>query len=184
MDALVMCGGEGTRLGADVEKPLLEINTRPMVDHVCEALAASHVDRTYAVASPATPETAARVDCPVIETPGEGYVADLQRALSDDRISRPVLTVAADLPLLDRSAINRILDASTGSLTVAIPVGRKRALGVSVDTAYRDGGRLLTPAGINVVGGAADDTLVARDRRLAVNVNRPRDARRAAWFRQ
>jgi len=177
-----MCGGEGTRLGAAVEKPLFEVGGRPMVDRVCAALTASRVDRTYAVTSPATPETAAHVDCPTIETPGEGYVADLQRALADDRLTRPVLTVAADLPLLDGAAVDRVLDAVAGSLTVAVPVGRKRALGVSVDTAYRDGGRLLTPAGVNVVGESEDDTLVTRDRRVVVNVNRPRDARRAAWL--
>jgi adenosylcobinamide-phosphate guanylyltransferase len=176
-----MCGGRGTRLGAAVEKPRYRIAGTPMVERVLGALASSRVDRTFAVTSPATPETAAAVDCPRIETPGEGYVADLDRALSDGRVSEPVLTVAADLPALDGAAVDTVLDAAAGALTVAVPVGRKRALGVSVDTAFRHEGRRLTPAGINVVGDGTD-VLVTRDVRFAVNVNRPADADRAAWI--
>jgi len=177
-----MCGGEGTRLNAGVEKPLFEVAGTPMVDRVLEALTASRVEGTLAVVSPATPETARHLDCPTVETPGDGYVADLERALADERISRPVLTVAADLPLLDGPAVDAVLDAADGSLAVAVPVGRKHALGVSVDTAFRHGGQLVTPAGINVVGDGEDQTQTSRDRRYAVNVNRQRDARRAAWL--
>jgi adenosylcobinamide-phosphate guanylyltransferase len=176
-----MCGGEGRRLEADVEKPLYPVAGRPMVERVADALAASRVDRAFAVPSPATPETAARLPLPTIRTPGEGYVADLDRALADDRVSTPVLTVAADLPALDGTAVDAVLEAADGVLTVAVPVGRKRALGVRVDTAFRHGGCLVAPAGINVVGDG-DAVRVARDPRFAVNVNRPADASAAGWF--
>jgi len=176
-----MCGGEGTRLGADAEKPLYPVAGWPMVERVADALAASRVDRTFAVPSPATPETAARLSLPTIRTPGEGYVADLDRALADDRVSTPVLTVAADLPVLDGTAVDAVLEAADGGLTVAVPVGRKRALGVRVDTAFRHGGCLVAPAGINVVGDG-DAVRVARDPRFAVNVNRPVDASAAEWL--
>jgi adenosylcobinamide-phosphate guanylyltransferase len=178
-----MCGGRGTRLDAPAEKPLLEVAGVPMVERVRRALAASRIDRIYAVTTPVAPETAASVDLPRIRTPGEGYVPDLRAALADDRVTEPVLTAAADLPLLDGSAVDAVLaaaDAGRG-LTVAVPVGRKRGLGFSVDTTLRRAGRRLTPAGINVVGDA-DETSVTTDRRLAVNVNRPSDARRAEWL--
>jgi adenosylcobinamide-phosphate guanylyltransferase len=177
-----MCGGRGTRLDATVEKPRYRVAGTPMVERVLGALAASRVDRAFAVTSPATPETAAAVDCPRIETPGEGYVADLDRALADRRVDTPVLTIAADLPALDGPAVDTVLDAADGALTVAVPVGRKRALGLTVDTAFRQGGRQVTPAGINVVGDGGGDVLVTRDARFAVNVNRPSDARTAGWF--
>lgn len=183
MDALLMCGGHGTRLATDHEKPVFPIAGVPMVERVRRALVDSRVDRIFAVTSPATPETAAAVECPTIETPGEGYVVDLDRALADDRINRPVLTVAADLPLLDGDAVDAVLTAASGSLSVVVPVGRKRALGLSVDTQFRHHGQAVTPAGINVVGESADDDVrVWRDRRYAVNVNRRRDARVAAWI--
>ena len=193
MDALVMCGGRGTRLGADREKPLVPVAGEPMVDRVCDALAASRVDRVVAAVSPHTPEMRAhlreRADdrasgdagdgtgtLAVVETPGEGYVADLRDALGDDRLSKPVLTVAADLPLLDGAAVDRVLDAHDGgSLTVAVPAAHKRELGVSVDTTFEREGRELAPAGVNVVGDGPDSTVVFDDSGFTVNVNRPDD---------
>ena len=180
MDALVMCGGRGTRLDADAEKPLVDVGGEPMVDRVLGALSDSDVGTAYAVVSPHGPDTRAHLESrvPLVETPGDGYVADLGVALADERVSRPVLTVAADLPLLDGPAVDRVLDAHEGgSLTVAVSADRKRDLGASVDSTFDRDGRELAPSGVNVVGpsGAAERTLVVDDARLAVNVNRPVD---------
>ena len=178
-----MCGGRGTRLG-DGEKPLSEIAGVRLLDRVRDALAASRVRTVYAVTSPAAPETAASAEEPVIETPGDGYVRDLRTALADDRVEQPVMTVAADLPLLDGEALNAVLEAADGrTLTVAVPAGRVRALGFSVDTTFRTGGIAVRPAGVNVVGPDPERTWVTRDPRLAANVNRPRDRLAAAWRR-
>jgi len=172
-----MCGGRGTRLESPVEKPLFEAGGVPMVDSVLEALADSAIDRVFAVTSPHAPATHAHVEVPCIETPGEGYVADLDAALSDDRLTRPVLTVAADLPLLNGAILDRVLDAYDGaSLSVLVPAARKRELGVSVDTTFGRDGREVTPTGVNVVDASGEDAWLTDDRRLAVNVNRPADA--------
>lgn len=179
MDALVMCGGRGTRLDAGAEKPLVRVGDRPMVDRVCGALATSRAGTTYAAVSPHTPDTERHLagTRPLVATPGEGYVSDLRAALADDRVERPVLTVAADLPLLDGAVVDGVLDAhGRGSLTVAVPVERKRALGVSADATFTHEGATVAPAGVNVVGGE-EATLVVDDDRLAVNVNRPGDLR-------
>ncbi|NHN47953.1 NTP transferase domain-containing protein [Halostella sp. JP-L12] len=173
-----MCGGKGTRLDAAVEKPLFEVGGRPMVDRVADALDESAVDTTYAVTSPHAPETAAHVrddlDLPTIETPGDGYVADLDAALSADAVEPPVLTVAADLPLLAGDAVDAVLRAHEGgSLTVCVPAALKDLLGASHDAAV-DG---LAPTGINVVDHSDSDTMhTTHDARLAVNVNRRSDA--------
>lgn len=184
MDALVMCGGTGSRLAADVEKPLFEIGGVPMIDRVIDALAASQVDETYAVGSPAVPDTAAHLEVPYIEAPGEGYVDDLSTAL--DHVDLPVLTVAADLPLLDGEAIDWVLWAyNAGSLTVGVPTARKESLGVTVDSSKRHDGIRVSPAGVNVVGDPDTETiLMTTDIRFAVNVNRRRDAQVAAALRQ
>jgi adenosylcobinamide-phosphate guanylyltransferase len=185
-----MCGGRGTRLGTDAEKPLVRVGGRPMVDRVCSALVESRaagdggtrLDRVYAAVSPHTPATRAhladRPDVSVLETPGEGYVADLGAAL--ERVGDPALTVASDLPLLAAETVADTLEAvraRAGSRTVCVPVELKRDLGVSVDTATEHDGRRVAPTGLNVVGDGDGTTLVVEDRRLAVNVNRPRDLR-------
>ncbi|WP_135820624.1 NTP transferase domain-containing protein [Halostella litorea] len=172
-----MCGGRGTRLDADAEKPLFEVGGEPMVDRVADALAASAAGTTYAVTSPHAPETAAHVrdrGLATVGTPGDGYVADLTAALADDRIRPPVLTVAADLPLLAGDAVDAVLRThGGGSLTVCVPTALKEMLGVSADAAA-DG---RAPTGLNVVADDERDTMYTTyDARLAVNVNRTEDA--------
>jgi len=166
-----MCGGRGTRLAGDAEKPLFEVAGRPMVDYVRDALVASRVETAHAVVSPHAPETRAHLagDFPVIETAGEGYVADLTTAL--DGVETPVLTVAADLPLLDGEVVNTVLDAADGSTSVRVPAALKDALGASVD-----GEGAWVPTGVNVVGDGEDAVFRSYDARLAVNVNRRADA--------
>ncbi|UHH26849.1 NTP transferase domain-containing protein [Halobacterium noricense] len=166
-----MCGGRGTRLDSDVEKPLFVISGRPMVDYVRDALAESRVETTHAVVSPHAPETRAhlRGELPVIETAGEGYVADLTTAL--DAVETPVLTVAADLPLLDGDVVNTVLDAADGSTSVRVPSALKDALGASTDEEGE-----WVPTGVNVVADDEDSVFRSDDTRLAVNVNRRSDA--------
>jgi len=204
-----MCGGRGSRLGTDTEKPLVTVGGRPMVDRVRDALAASGVDRVVAAVSPHTPATRAHLDgsttptapaVTVVQTSGEGYVADLDEAVDRGGLAPPVLTVAADLPLLDGAVVDRVLAAyaeiraagtgdggvETGddetdddtppSLSVCVPAERVRALGATLDTSFAPAGRELAPTGMNVVGDPdRERRLVLEDARLAVNVNRPRD---------
>jgi adenosylcobinamide-phosphate guanylyltransferase len=203
MDAVVMCGGEGSRLRAGditTEKPLLEVGGRPMLDRLWTTLADSRVDSVHAAISPAAPQTGEYArglvsgSAAVIETPGNGYVADLDYVLAS--LSTPILTVAVDLPLLTSALIDRVLATARGdsgdtpSTSVCVPVALKHQLGASVDTtlppdAIADTRFLsestaapipeLAPTGINVVADAGNATWISYDARLAVNVNRPAD---------
>jgi len=210
-----MCGGRGTRLGGEREKPLTRVGGRPMVDRVLAALAESRVETVHAVVSPHATATrehladraAERADLAIVDAPGEGYVADLQYAMDAVSMGEPtgsaVVTVAADLPLLDGEAVDVVLDAArfTGdgdsdpaSLTVCVPAERKRELGISADAAATAiDGHDVVPAGLNVVGasteGAGDRSSndgddsdpgavrVTDDARFVVNVNYPSDVR-------
>ncbi|ELZ18783.1 GTP:adenosylcobinamide-phosphate guanylyl transferase-like protein [Haloterrigena salina JCM 13891] len=184
-----MCGGKGTRLESPREKPLHPIDGVAMVDRVLAGLEESRVDAVYAAVSLNAPETRThleRVDgVTTIETAGDGYVADLMALLERPAIEPPILTVAADVPLLAGAAVNRIIEPyrdrdTTASLTVAVPVALKRRLGVSVD-ATLEADDHLAPTGVNVVGDSDESmTRVHYDPRLAINVNRREDARIAA----
>ncbi|WP_435128147.1 NTP transferase domain-containing protein [Halobaculum sp. D14] len=184
-----MCGGRGTRLDADAEKPLFAVGGAPMVDRVRDALAAAdRVDAVSAAVSPHTPDTRDHLAdddaVSVIRTPGDGYVADLQAAL--DVTGTPVLTVAADLPLLAGDAVDAVLVAADGSTTVRVPAALKRELGVSVDSVdagdagdagdAADAAAAWVPTGVNVVADDGDTAVRSYDARLAVNVNRRADA--------
>ena len=181
MDGLVMCGGAGSRLETEVEKPLTHIGGSAMIDRILTALEASTIDDVYAITSPKAPATkqylADRVE--TIDTPGEGYVPDLQVALDElpGDPGDPVLTTAADLPLLTGDAIDTVLDVyDEGSLTVCTPSALPEALGITVDASFDVDDRSVVPSGVNVVGGEPDDVWVTWDARFAVNVNYPGDA--------
>ncbi|WP_408960120.1 NTP transferase domain-containing protein [Natrinema sp. 74] len=184
-----MCGGKGTRLESAREKPLHPIAGTPMVDRVLAALRESAVETIHCAVSPNAPETRAHLEsaagAATIETAGEGYVTDLMELLERPVISPPVLTVAADLPLLEAPVVDRVLAAhgdGTGSRTVCVPAALKRRLGVSIDSRLEPNDH-LAPTGVNVVGTTDDTTAmtdVSYDPRLAVNVNRLEDARIAA----
>ncbi|MFB6081322.1 MAG: NTP transferase domain-containing protein [Halanaeroarchaeum sp.] len=169
-----MAGGKGTRLDRG-EKPLVPVAGVPMIDHVLSALRDSVVDRVVVATSPATTTTADHVDAATIETPGEGYVADLGVAL--EHLDGSVLTVVADLPLLTGAVVDRVVDRANGKTTsVCVPAMLVERLGASVDRVVEHDGDLVVPAGINVTGpGDADRAVVLDEPRLAVNVNRPTD---------
>ena len=182
-DALVMCGGRGTRLNTETEKPLFSICGAPMVDHVLTALADTPtVGTVNAAVSPHAPATRAHLrDHPlaptVVETPGAGYVTDLGLAL--DRVGEPVVTAAADLPMLAPEHVEEAVAAGEdgSSVTVCVPAALKRRLGVSTDTTTTEAERELAPTGLNIVGTTDEEIFVTTyDARLAINVNRLEDA--------
>lgn len=198
-----MCGGEGSRLESPHEKPRHPVEGVPMVDRVIAAIDGSRIETTYAAVSPNAPATRARLEgadgVQTIETAGDGYVADLLAVLDRPAIEPPILTVVADLPLLEASVIDRVLeryggndgrfdereeqcddgnegDTGAQSLTVCVPVALKRRLEVSCDSRLEPESH-LAPTGVNVVGSTDHSmTDVSYDPRLAVNVNRREDA--------
>ncbi|QLK27019.1 NTP transferase domain-containing protein [Natrinema zhouii] len=184
-----MCGGEGTRLESPHEKPLHPIEGTAMVDRVLAGLRESEIETIYAAVSPNAPATQAHLEradaATTIETTGDGYVADLMALLERPELAPPILTVAADLPLLEGPVVDRILAAhgdSAASRTVCVPAALKRRLGVSIDARLEPADH-LAPTGVNVVGKTDDSTTmtdVRYDPRLAVNVNRLEGARVAA----
>ncbi|AHZ22300.1 GTP--adenosylcobinamide-phosphate guanylyltransferase [Haloferax mediterranei ATCC 33500] len=185
-----MCGGRGTRLDAAVEKPLVDICGRPMLDRIAEALHRSRVETVHAVTSPHTPNTRTRASdlgLHCIDAPGDGYVSDLGFAL--ERVSRPVVTVVADLPLLLPDHVDAVMEAAAGgSLTACVPVELKQTLGASLDDSlvFDYQGTAVCPTGLGVIGTKTDTTqsdstdtdstmYLTSDTKLALNVNRPTD---------
>ena len=138
-DAVLLCGGRGTRLGGDVEKPLVEVGGRPMIGRVFDALAGSRIRRVVAVSSPYTPATTAAIEagdvgpspgndtkepsterrgsaglaCDLVGGDGDGYVDDLDRGL--DAVDGPALTVTSDLPLVRPRDVDDAIAAAVGS---------------------------------------------------------------------
>lgn len=175
IDALVMAGGKGTRLGGTVEKPMVEILGIPIIRYVLDALPIStSVDRIYCATSPGTPETEEylkEMDCTIIECPGDGYVKDLQFCIKELGLEK-VLVVSADLPLLGPGDIDWVVEEYE----------KRGGAHMAVYCPQKDGGPI--PAGVNIVDSRhldepKDEILVSDKVQFALNVNTPEDLEKA-----
>ena len=187
--ALVMAGGRGTRMALGEEKPLLKVGGKPMIEHVLMALKnAKKVDEIVVVVSKHTPKTTKlikRFSVKILETPGEGYVPDMEYAVRRLKLET-VSTISADLPLVTGEVIDRIIEryrrCNKPALAVVVPMETKERLGLGVDYVLEAGDKRLVPAGINVIDGRRidegeleEEIFVIDEEKVAVNVNTPHD---------
>lgn len=115
MDALLMAGGRGSRLKAKVEKPLLPILKKPMIDYVIKALLDSRIERVYVAVSKYTGKTRDYISrkyrderVKIIDTPGEGYIRDINYSMR--YFSEPFMVVSCDIPTLTPEVVEEILE--------------------------------------------------------------------------
>jgi GTP:adenosylcobinamide-phosphate guanylyltransferase len=119
MIAAIMCGGKGSRIknSIDMEKPLLKLKGKTMIEIVLYALAESHeFDKIIGVTSSNTPKTHAFVNCylallmtDLIKTEGISYSKDLSIVLNKLKPAT-IFVVPADLPLLSTRVVQKVLN--------------------------------------------------------------------------
>ncbi len=183
--ALVMAGGRGSRLGMDLEKPLLKVRGVPMIMRVLSALEASpRVGEIHVAVSGNTPRTRDRLlsaGYRVIETSGSGYHEDMRHSIRTLGGSI-FLVVSADLPALTPGMVDEVAAAyaraGKPSLTVVAPVGLFLEMGIRPTCTMVVSGEEVAPAGINVIDGSRigdeyidEAFLVMRDPRVCININ-------------
>jgi adenosylcobinamide-phosphate guanylyltransferase len=189
--ALVMAGGKGARMALQEEKPLLVVGGKPVIEHVLAALKnAKKVDAIVVAVSDYTPKTAKHIPkfpVKVVKTPGKEYVSDMGYAVKTLKL-QTVLAVAADLPLITGGTIDGIVEryAQCGkpALTVVVPLETKEKLGLGGEYAFEVDGRLVVPAGINVIDGQRideeeldEEICVVDSTEVAVNINTVQELR-------
>jgi len=187
--ALVMAGGEGTRMKSEEEKPLLRVGGKPLIEHVLNALRdAEKVDEIIVAVSERTPKTAIVVErfpVKVLKTPGKDFVSDVQYAIKKLKLDT-VLTISADLPLITSEVIDEVVEryeqCGKPALTVMVPLETRKKLGLNANYTLEVNGRCLVPAGINVIDGKRinetlleEEIFVIPQEEIAVNVNRSED---------
>ena len=159
MEALVMAGGKGSRMGfCGVEKPMIEVGGVYTVERVVNALKSSkHIDKILVSVSPNTPDTERYmrdIGIETIRTSGEDYVEDLHdsfRILS----GKYVLTCPSDVPLLRPftvdAFINYFLDNPDDSMTAVVEedVVVKSGITPSFDFGYE--GKKWVISGMNIM---------------------------------
>jgi adenosylcobinamide-phosphate guanylyltransferase len=183
-----MAGGRGSRMGPKMEKPLIDVYGRTMLELVVQALdGASGIEEVAVATSPHTPKTkemARRLGLKVIETQGHNYVEDAQVAIRT-LIPRIVLVISADLPQVSSRLIDKIIahyhSCGKPSLKVVTSVMLYKRKGANESKGLREN-ISIRAAGINIVDSRHIDepqideaTFSADATEIGINVNRPED---------
>lgn len=177
-----MCGGRATRMQSNVEKPLIKVGGRPMVERVYSALEGSfRFGRIIAVVSANMPETKkflAAKGVEIIETAGEGFSQDLQSLLPRLRPER-VFVIPADVPLVSPQTISDIADLAGVERAPAVSivmenefvkgVGAKPS--VTLDDKYCHSGVTIFDTSSIKSGEVEEVYLLMNRKEIAVNVN-------------
>ncbi|AAL80424.1 GTP--adenosylcobinamide-phosphate guanylyltransferase [Pyrococcus furiosus DSM 3638] len=164
---IIMAGGKSSRMGR--EKPVLKIAGKEMLLWVYEqAEAVGEVLVALSRHTPRTRELCLREGIEFVDTPGRGYVKDVQWLL---REFGPFISLSSDIPFVKSSDIYSLLKEFDGkvSLTGVLPLEV-----VPKDlTPYSYMGYAIV--GINGVAKEGEKFFVFSNPLLALNVNTPRE---------
>jgi len=186
-----MAGGKGKRMGLPMEKPLLPVLGKPLLDWVVEAVAeAEHVSEFFVVTSANTPETEKRCNrmgWHVLRTDANGYHEDLKQAVRLAGLQGPVLTIPADLPAVTGKFLDKVVEAfeSCGKdfLAVFVPIVVRERLGLSVSSTDEFKGVWHAVSGVNIVdaqriqedGKIETDAIITEEVEVLLNINTMKD---------
>ena len=117
-------------------KPLIEIDGKPMIRHVCENVArATHVSRVI-VATDDERIVRAAGDCEVVMTPPDLPSGTDRIAAAADRlkVEGPILNVQGDEPMIDPDVIDRVVERfAESNADCATPVVKITAMNYLFD---------------------------------------------------
>jgi adenosylcobinamide-phosphate guanylyltransferase len=186
MLALILAGGEGTRLGMG-EKPLVTICGRPMAAYVIDAFTGAGLE-VVVVASRRTPMTLNYLRAQGLEVfraTGKGYMEDIIEAVTELGVKVPIFTSVADMPCLMPARVKEIREAyfsqERPALSTWIPRSLCQPAGCRTDYTETVNGIPAVPTGVNILlGGRISEPqeecrLLLHDPALGRNVNTKED---------
>jgi adenosylcobinamide-phosphate guanylyltransferase len=189
--ALIMAGGKGTRMSLQIEKPLLVLLGKPLIDWVVEAVSSSEgVSTFYVVTSKNTPETERYCigkGWKILRTDARGYHGDLKQAARDACLLGAVLTVPADLPAITGCFIDRVIRefevCGKEFLAVFVPIEEREQMGLSISSTDEYNGVWYAVSGVNIVNGAKvqmdgkieTSAIVTNETEVLLNINTLKD---------
>lgn len=187
MIGIVMAGGKGTRMNLDGEKLLLKYK-KPIILHVVDSLKNSNLFSKILVItstnSPKTKKLLEENDIEIFDTPGIGYVEDLNLVLKS--LDDIVLVTSGDLPLLDDDIIQKIVKQyESDKIWTSILVTKNflSSLGLESDYPLNFDNQVCHYTGISLVNSnkitslenLEENYVIIDDKRIAFNLNSKQD---------
>jgi adenosylcobinamide-phosphate guanylyltransferase len=187
MIGIVMAGGKGSRMKLPEEKLLLKFK-KPIILQVAEALTNSNcfskIIFITSQNSPRTKQLLEKNNYEIFDTPGIGYVEDLNLVLKS--LKEPVFIASADLPLLDSEIIKKIVnfyDPNNIWTTILVTNFFLKSLGLSSDYDITFENQICNYTGISMINSQQISNLedieeklvIVDDKRIGFNVNTIQD---------
>jgi len=187
MIGIVMAGGKGSRMSLDSEKLLLKYK-KPVILHVVDSLKNSNCfSKIFTVTSCNSPKTKKLLqekNIEIFDTPGIGYVEDLNLVLKT--IPDVVLVTSGDLPLLDQQIIQKIVSQyDFQNIWTSILVTNKFLISLGMQSDYSiifnnqkcnfTGISLVNADKISSFENIVENYIVIDDKRIAFNLNTKQD---------
>lgn len=191
-----MAGGKGSRMKLPIDKPMLKLLGKPMIQYVIDSFKSSKkIEEIICTVSKHTKETARYVltqGIKVIWTSGSDFHEDLRESIIREG-PRTYIVVTADMPLLSTSIVNKIQNIyeilKPPALTIAVPEDYCLNLRIKPSTILNYKGKSVVPSGISVLNGSfisesyiRESVIIIKDIRLALNVNTIDDLKIARSF--
>jgi len=182
-----MAGGKGSRMKLPEEKLLLEFK-KPIILRVAEALTNSNcfskIIFITSQNSPKTKQLLEKNNYEIFNTPGIGYVEDLNLVLKS--LNDSVFIVSADLPLLDSEIINKIVNFYTPNniwTTILVTKVFLNSLGLFSDydilfenqTCNYTGISMINTQHISNLENIEEKFVIVDDKRIGFNINTKQD---------
>jgi adenosylcobinamide-phosphate guanylyltransferase len=187
MIGIVMAGGKGSRMKLAEEKLLLQFK-KPLILQVAEAMTDSGCfSKIIFVTSPNSPKTKQLLqknNYEIFDTPGIGYVEDLNTILKS--LNDSVFIVSADLPLLDGEIIKKIVKFYNPNYlwtTILVTKNFLNSLGLYSDYDITFENKICNYTGISMINSQRINNLenieekfvIVDDKRIGFNVNTKQD---------
>jgi len=187
MIALVMAGGKGTRMNLGNEKLLLKYK-KPVILHVIDSLKNSNCfSKILAITSPNSPKTKKLLqenNIEIFDTPGIGYVEDLNLALQN--IDEQVLITSGDIPLLDKEIIQKITSQhdvqkvwtsilTTKNFLTTLDIQSNYFIYFNNQECCFTGISLVNSEKISSLDNLDENYIIINDKRIALNLNTKQD---------
>ena len=185
MIAVVMAGGKASRFSKKVEKAVLEIRGRTLLERSLEALHEGGADEILVAVTDRVPQTkrlAMKLGADAIQTKGTSYQEDVLELL--ERYPR-FLSLNVDVPFVNGNHVRELKKSSkSGSVAAVIPASITM-IKPAEDSILVDGyGWKMLWIGLNMVTPEPETALkVFDDPVLSININNEEDlafARRIA----
>ena len=169
MKAIIMAGGKGKRLNLDIEKSLIKIGGRTILERTVVVLKDAGIDEIFVAVTNATPKTmikAKELNVKIVQTPGKGYVKDIQYLMKK---FKEFLVVSADLPFLNSTLIRDVLTKYREikqPVSVVVPKKDYEKIGFTPTTIING----FVPIGVNIVA-KGEDFLYVKKGKETININ-------------